>query len=1295
MSPTAFEHDVFLSYSSTDRTRVQRLAERLRDAGVRVWFDEAAIRPGDDIYLHIEHGLESSRVLVLCMSPAAFASDWVRLERGTTLFRDPLNRARRFVPLLLEDCTVPDTLRRYRCIDYREEATEAFAELVAACAPEGAEAPVPPAPAPAADVAPLAVTRPGVLRQELDRLFPAAYHWLTYGGTEPRELVDLREYLRELRARIRGDLWEKTYLPLEGEPLAPGPLAAGGAPRDPFVTPIHQVILQIIGRAEGGDSATAQIAAASRRSRVVRNVLRLLERTDEPLVLLGEPGSGKTMTLQQAALAMAERERRRVFPHVPLYVRLGEFHVARGPVRIADVWRYVKREAPPVLLPWIDSLAYDGRLVILFDGMDEMSRERYGEHTEALSQFADWTQARTLFSCRITDFSPKFIHQRLVVLPFSGDQVGAYLRRTLPRPRVVIDGREWSLRQLARRINRRDLPVEANNPFVLSLLCLYLLDKGTWPASRVDLLGYYNKKNYERKLKEADDEPPLPPLDEAFDAWARFAYAVTERNRGPAIPLDLLEAAHDPSRLRAMVRAGKRCGVLKESRDGEEHLVRFEHHRFQEYFTALHIHLHHPPLDWLARLDAPRWQETMLNLLLLGNEDETVHPLAAAIVEQTRLCREAVERVRTEREAAEREKKAKEAAEKAARGGAAQAGPAGAEEKPADEPEEEIPLPDEHEAVLADRVELSSRIMHQAAGAARVQEVLMEPFRGAVDLLANHGSPITQVKMMRACHNVPGIDLIEALKKPLNSRVRWVRDQALLLIAASPTGARALGSDLPTEIGYDVANGLALTRLSVYWNAARSGAGRGAWWGMLAGAVCQAAGIVALLAVAALAYRGAWLIGDDWVAGTVQLERQMTEFTFEVLGAPASVAGFVLLVVAALLLALWRNPSLYWLAILGGASGVIVLIPALTTLWSGSWEGAVMILILLALCVPASFGSVLLGLASHGIALAAYLVLTSGVRRKGHRWRTFYAAALRNCHFDVGLGAIAASAGALVFTGVVIGILYAIGWVFARVLRVEWNPLAISLVLVYLALGAVFAVIWFRSEAGEHGRAATLRTVRRFVLLVLAWVAGLATAAVGAAFAIRALGKQLNPLLGLSWSPWITGAAAGAVLAACAVGVRLWMRRGWRASLLWMGGVAAVVALVVLGFAFNHLWPRITGAIARGVAAVLWLTLVFVLYRMLAPLRGRLSRLRFLGRLWGWRGSWSVQEWRRSLEAGNPRTQEYLLYVGTPESLRVTTTEYLHLLKEVQPVIKDEPAASTYWETRNEVEEILRQERRG
>src|SRR5580704_14918160 len=135
-----FRFDVFLSHNAKDKPRVRRLAERLRAAGLRVWFDEWNVRSGDIIMLKVDEGLEQSRVLLLCVSQNALASGWVALERSTAVHRDPANDDRRFIPLLLADCELPDTLRRYKYVDFREEAEEAFAELLQACRPDAAEA---------------------------------------------------------------------------------------------------------------------------------------------------------------------------------------------------------------------------------------------------------------------------------------------------------------------------------------------------------------------------------------------------------------------------------------------------------------------------------------------------------------------------------------------------------------------------------------------------------------------------------------------------------------------------------------------------------------------------------------------------------------------------------------------------------------------------------------------------------------------------------------------------------------------------------------------------------------------------------------------------------------------------------------------------------------------------------------------------------------------------------------------------------------------------------------------------
>ena len=133
----SFTHDVFLSHSSTDKAVVRELAERLREDGIRVWFDEWDIKLGDSILSKIEYALDSSRVLVLCMSEHAFGSDWAMLESQTFRFRDPLNKQRRFIPIRLDDTQPPGSLAQFAYADWRGKAKEAsYRRLLDACRPE-------------------------------------------------------------------------------------------------------------------------------------------------------------------------------------------------------------------------------------------------------------------------------------------------------------------------------------------------------------------------------------------------------------------------------------------------------------------------------------------------------------------------------------------------------------------------------------------------------------------------------------------------------------------------------------------------------------------------------------------------------------------------------------------------------------------------------------------------------------------------------------------------------------------------------------------------------------------------------------------------------------------------------------------------------------------------------------------------------------------------------------------------------------------------------------------------------
>lgn len=139
-----FRYDVFLGHSHKDWEVARRLAERLRDDGLRVWFSGLVLRPGQDVESETEDGLEHSRVLVLLISPDMFGHGWPKFELMTAPFRDPSNDRRRFIPLLIRgDGDVHESIRRYKQIDWRAESDENYRILLEACRPISAPADVP------------------------------------------------------------------------------------------------------------------------------------------------------------------------------------------------------------------------------------------------------------------------------------------------------------------------------------------------------------------------------------------------------------------------------------------------------------------------------------------------------------------------------------------------------------------------------------------------------------------------------------------------------------------------------------------------------------------------------------------------------------------------------------------------------------------------------------------------------------------------------------------------------------------------------------------------------------------------------------------------------------------------------------------------------------------------------------------------------------------------------------------------------------------------------------------------
>ena len=76
-------------------------------------------------------------------------------------------------------------------------------------------------------------------------------------------------------------------------------------------------------------------------------------------------------------------------------------------------------------------------------------------------------------------------------------------------------------------------------------------------------------------------------------------------------------------------------------------------------------------------------------------------------------------------------------------------------------------------------------------------------------------------------------------------------------------------------------------------------------------------------------------------------------------------------------------------------------------------------------------------------------------------------------------------------------------------------------------------------------------------------------------------------------------------------------------------------------------------------------------------------------------GAFTPEEWKAKIQKAKPAKQKMHLIRTDHHSVSLSATEFLLLLKEVDPSITREPALSTYWELLEQMDQALRQERHG
>ncbi|MCZ6617561.1 MAG: TIR domain-containing protein [Gammaproteobacteria bacterium] len=102
--------DIFVSYSSKDRQRIQPIVQALEGQGWSVWWDRA-ILPGSSFDRSIQDAISKASCVVVMWTSNSVNSEWVQTEAHEGLNRNIL------VPVLLDPVEVPLAFRRTQAAD--------------------------------------------------------------------------------------------------------------------------------------------------------------------------------------------------------------------------------------------------------------------------------------------------------------------------------------------------------------------------------------------------------------------------------------------------------------------------------------------------------------------------------------------------------------------------------------------------------------------------------------------------------------------------------------------------------------------------------------------------------------------------------------------------------------------------------------------------------------------------------------------------------------------------------------------------------------------------------------------------------------------------------------------------------------------------------------------------------------------------------------------------------------------------------------------------------------------------
>jgi len=192
----------------------------------------------------------------------------------------------------------------------------------------------------------------------------------------------------------------------------------------------------------------------------------VFEKVGRSLLILGEPGSGKTTTLLELARDMIDRAEKEPTEKIPVVFNLSSW---TDPKQTISDWLTeelgAKYNIPKkkIAAPWVEN----DSLFILLDGLDEVASARRAKCVEAINAFLEDHLVPVVVCCRKEEYEAldaklKKLQNAVLLQPLTPEQIDGYLERLSPdldSLRKALDGDE-------------DLQEFAKTPLILSIMTL-------------------------------------------------------------------------------------------------------------------------------------------------------------------------------------------------------------------------------------------------------------------------------------------------------------------------------------------------------------------------------------------------------------------------------------------------------------------------------------------------------------------------------------------------------------------------------------------------------------------------------------------------------------------------------------------------------------------------------------------------------------------------------------------------------------------------------------------------------